>query len=84
MNNLHGASIVSLLCDGRYNKSYYINDVKHTKKQYDKIMRCVRKASHKLMKPIRVKLSNIVMKHTSMYSATFCKDVVNKICEYVY
>ena len=84
LHNLHGASIVSLLGDGRYNKSYYINDVKHTKKQYEKIMRGVRKASHKLMKPRRVKLSNIVMKHTCMYSATFCKDVVNKICEYVY
>lgn len=84
LHNLRGASIVSRVSEGKFKRNYYINDVKYSRKQYEKIMRGVRKVCHKLMKPKRVKLSKLIMKNTCKRSTTFCKDIVNKICEYVY
>jgi len=80
LHNLRGASIVSRIREGKFKKTYYIHDVKYSRKQYEKIMRGVRKAWHKLMRPKRAKLSEEIMENTFRYS----KDVVNKICEYVY
>jgi len=86
MHNLRGASIVSMdKSQLKVNRrDYYIDDVKYSKKEYQKIVKLIRKFTYKLLTPIRKRLYEIITNETNKYSSTFCKDVVNKICEYIY
>jgi len=83
LENLQGPAIVSRQ-NNNERRDYYIDDLKYSKKKYNKIMKYVKMFTHKMKAPLRKKLNKVIMKQTVKYSNIFCKDIVLKICEYVY
>ena len=81
LHNLQGPAIISNI---NPKHSYYIRDTKYKRKEYKKTMKFVRKASYKLLLPLRRRLISTIEDSTNHIPLTFCHDVVKKICDFVY